>query len=144
MGLDIPLRSFPNGQPVRDAAQIKLLARLRAILPRTVRLRFEVALGIRGDLRAWDAAMETPTWWRPVEAETRIRDTQALQRRIRLKLRDGGVGDVVLLVAGTRHNRHVLRDQADALADLFPVRSSVILAALREGREPPGSGILLL
>jgi transcriptional regulator with XRE-family HTH domain len=144
VGLDISIRAFPNGQPVRDAAQLELLRRLRTVLPRGIRVRFEVPLGIHVDLRAWDAAIEAPDWWRPVEAETRLRDVQALQRRIRLKCRDGRVAQVVLVVADTRHNRHVLRVAADDLAELFPISSRDVLSALRAGREPSGSGILLI
>ena len=144
VGLDISIRAFPNGAPVRDAAQLELLGRLRAVLPRGLRLRFEVPLGIPGDLRAWDAAIEAPTWWRPVEAESRLRDVQALQRRIRLKCRDAQVEQVVLVVADTRHNRHVLRVAADHLAELFPASSRDLLAALRAGQGPLRSGILIL
>lgn len=144
VGLDVSIRAFPNGEPIRDAAQLALLARLRALLPRTVRLRSEVALGIAGDLRAWDAAIEAPTWWRPVEAESRLRDVQALQRRLRLKARDGGVEHVLLIVADTRHNRHVLRATADSLAETFPVSSGDARAALQAGRAPAASAVLLL
>ena len=144
LALDVALRAFPNGQPVRDAAQLALLGRLRAVLPSSTRLRIEVPLGIPGDLRAWDGAIDGIGWWRPVEAESRLRDVQAVQRRTRLKCRDAGVSDVILLVADTRHNRHVLRTHADTLAELFPCRPREVLTALRAGRAPTGSGILIL
>jgi hypothetical protein len=69
---------------------------------------------------------------------------QAVQRRIRLKARDAGLAEVVLVVADTRRNRHVLRTQADALAEMFPSGPRETLAALREGRPPNGSGIVLV
>ena len=144
LAMDVPLRAFPNGQPIRDAAQLDLLRRLRDVLPSTSRLRREVPLGIPGDLRAWDGAIEGVGWSRPVEAETRLRDVQALQRRIRLKCRDAGLAELVLVVADTRHNRHVLRCHADAFAEMFPSRPRETLSALREGRPPTGSGIVLL
>jgi transcriptional regulator with XRE-family HTH domain len=33
LGLDLPLRTFASGDPIRDVAQVALLARLRALLP---------------------------------------------------------------------------------------------------------------
>ena len=62
LGLDIPLRAYPNGDPVRDAAQLALLARFRALLPRSLRHRTEVPLGIPGDRRAWDDVIDGPGW----------------------------------------------------------------------------------
>lgn len=144
LGLDVPVRGFPNGEPVRDAAQLALLRRLQGVLASNSRLRYEVPLGIPGDLRARDGVIEGIGWWRPVEAESRIRDVQAVQRRTRLKCRDAGVSDVILVVADTRHNRHVLRTHAGALAEMFSCASREVLAALRAGRPPTGSGILIL
>jgi transcriptional regulator with XRE-family HTH domain len=144
LGLDVPIRGFPNGQTVRDAAQLELMRRLRALLPAGLRLRSEVPLGIQGDLRAWDGVIEGAGWWRPVELESRIRDVQALQGRVRLKCRDGNAPTVLLVVADTRHNRHVLRAAADELAEMFPVTSRDAIAALRSGRAPAGSAVVLL
>jgi len=69
LGLDIPLRAYPNGDAVRDAAQLALLARFRALLPAGLRHRTEVPLGILGDRRAWDEVLDGPGWSLPVEAE---------------------------------------------------------------------------
>ena len=142
-GLDIPLRAYPNGDPVRDAAQLALLAHFRALLPTGLRHRTEVPLGIAGDLRAWDEVVEGRGWSLPTEAETRIRDVQALRRRLALKCRDAGVDTMLLVLADTRHNRHVLRLAAADLAEAFPVRGRDALAALRRGDKPSGSAILL-
>jgi transcriptional regulator with XRE-family HTH domain len=144
IGLDISIRAFPNGLPVRDAAQLELLRRLRMALPASVRIRFEVALAIPGDLRAWDAVIEGAGWSRPIEAETRIRDVQALQRRVRIKSRDADLSGVILLVADTRHNRGVLRMHADAFAEQFPASPRELLATLRAGGAPPRGGVLIL
>ena len=144
LGLDVPIRAFPNGLGPRDAGQLALMARLRATVPASVRVRSEVTLGIPGDLRAWDAVLDGRGWSRPAELESRIRDIQALQRRIRIKCRDAGVSDVLLIVAGSRYNRHVNGGAADDLADMFPVRSREALAALRSGMPPNGSAIVVL
>lgn len=72
VGLDVPLRSFPVEDAVRDNAQIELLARLRRRLPRDLGWRTEVPLRMPGDRRAWDAVVERPGWRVAVEAETRL------------------------------------------------------------------------
>ena len=143
LGLDIPLRAFPNGDPVRDAPQLKVLARFRTPLPAMLRHRTEVPLGMPGDRRAWDEVIDGPGWSLPVEAETRIRDTQALRRKLALKCQDAGVDCMLLVVADTRHNRHVLRLAAADFAEAFPVSGRDALAALRRGEKPSGSAIVL-
>jgi transcriptional regulator with XRE-family HTH domain len=144
LGLDLPLRAYPNGDAVRDAASLALLARFRALLPAGLRHRTEVPLGIPGDRRAWDDVVDGPGWSLPVEAETRLRDVQALHRKLSLKCRDGKVDRMLLLVADTRHNRHVLRLAAAEFDAAFPVRGRDALAALRAGRCPDGSAVVLL
>jgi hypothetical protein len=95
-----------------------------------------VPIPIHGDRRAWDAIA--------VEAETRLRDIQALERRIALKQRDGGVDVVILLVNDTAANRRVLAAHREALRARFPLDGRAILAALRAGRAPQDSGIVVL
>ena len=144
VGLDLPLRTYPAGEPIRDAAQLALLARLRALLPPELRWRTEVPLAIEGDRRAWDAVIEGRGWRLPVDAESRLRDVQAFSRRLALKQRDDRSACVVLLVADTRHNRHVLRLAGPDLAAAFPTPGRAALAALSIGERPPGSAIVLL
>lgn len=144
LGLDLPLRAYPNGDSIRDAAQLALLARFRALLPATTRHRTEVPLDIPGDRRAWDEVIDAATWSLPIEAESRLRDVQALKRRINLKCRDAAAGRIVLLVADTRHNRHVLRMYEAEFAAEYPMPGRVALAALRAGHRPEGSSVILL
>jgi transcriptional regulator with XRE-family HTH domain len=144
LGLDIHLRGYPSGEAVRDAAQLGLLARFRTRLPSDLRHRSEVPLGIPGDRRAWDEVILGPGWSLPVEAETRLRDVQALHRRFALKCRDGGVDRAILLIANTRHNRHVLRLASTEFEAAFPVPGKVALAALDRRVIPPGSAVILL
>jgi transcriptional regulator with XRE-family HTH domain len=144
LGLDVPLRVFPAGDPIRDVAQLALLAKLRARVAPSLRWRTEVPLSIPGDRRAWDAVIEGRGWRVPVEAETRLRDVQACSRRVALKRRDDSSGLVMLLVADTRHNRHVLRLAAPDLAVEFPIPGRVALASLVKGERPAGSAILVL
>jgi transcriptional regulator with XRE-family HTH domain len=144
LGLDLSLRAFPNGDRVRDAGQLALMSRIRSELPATIRLRPEVPLGIPGGRRAWDGMLIAAGWTLPVEAETRLRDVQMLLRRLSLKSRDAGAGRLLLVVADTRHNRHVLRIAADEFAETFPVPGRRALAAIKRGQQPEGSSLLLL
>jgi transcriptional regulator with XRE-family HTH domain len=144
LGLDLPLRAFPAGEPIRDAAQLALLAKLRGLLPAGVRWRTEVPLPIPGDLRAWDAVIEGRGWQVPVEAETRLRDMQALSRRLGLKQRDDRHEVLILLVGDTRHNRHVLKLAGPDLVGSFPTPGRAVMGALRNGERPTASGIVLL
>jgi hypothetical protein len=55
VGLELNVRAYPGGRPVRDHAHLRLLARLSAALPDGVGWCTEVPLPRSGDLRAWDA-----------------------------------------------------------------------------------------
>lgn len=143
VGLDLALRCYPAGDPLRDRAQLALLERLRARLHASLRWSTEVALPIEGDLRAWDAVIRGRDWRRPVEAETVLDDLQALERRLALKRRDGGEDHLILLVADTARNRRALAAAPGSFADL-PLRTRAILAALGRGDEPGGSRIVIL
>jgi hypothetical protein len=144
VGLDLPLRAFPAGEPIRDRAQLALLDRLRIRLGPGLTWRTEVPIDRHGDQRAWDAAIGGPGWTVAVDAETRLYDVQALSRRVALKRRDSRTDVVVLLIASTRHNRSALRlARADLAAD-FPLDGTAVLAALAASRQPPASGIVLL
>jgi hypothetical protein len=142
VGLDLVLRTYPRGDPLRDAGHTRLLERLRGRLHHSVVFRTEVPLPIAGDLRAWDALVGGQGWQVPVEAETVIDDGQALQRKLALKLRDGGFDHVILLVADTSRNREALA--AMPMTARFSMSSRAVLAALREGRDPGASGVVIL
>lgn len=144
VGLDLSARLFPGATPLRDAAQVELLSDFRATLHRSLRWATEVPLPIAGDQRAWDAAVSGPDWCFGVEAETLPRDAQALIRRLQLKLRDGGLDGVLLVLRHTRRTREFLHASADELAGAFPVpgrRASELLAA---GFEPDGNAAILV
>jgi hypothetical protein len=80
-----------------------------------------------------------------VEAETRPRDVQALQRRLASKRRDDPqIAGVVLLLANTRHNRALAKEHVEALRTDFPVSASTLMAALAGGRYPGGNGFILI
>jgi transcriptional regulator with XRE-family HTH domain len=144
VGLDLSVRLYPGADPVRDTAHVRLLERLRAELHPSLAWRTEVPLPIPGDLRAWDAVIGARDWQIAVEAETRIADAQALQRRLSRKVRDGRVTHVILLVADTKRNRESAAAWGSGLGAMFPTRARVVLDALRNGTDPGGSGIVIL
>jgi hypothetical protein len=129
VGLRLAVRTYPDGDPVADRAQLALLGRFRACLPEHARWLSEVPIPIQGDRRAWDAISIVAGFRFAVEAETRLRDIQALERRIALKQRDGGVDVVILLVNDTAANRRVLAAHREALRARFPLDGRAILAA---------------
>lgn len=144
VGLRVGARSFPTGDPVRDAGQLRLLERFVALLPALARVDREAVLPIPGDLRAWDALVSLDGRRAGCEAETRLRDIQALERRLGAKLRDGGVDVLILVVSDTAYNRTVLDDHREALRALLPVDGLDIRRALRNGRLPARNGLILV
>jgi transcriptional regulator with XRE-family HTH domain len=144
MGLEFSGRSYPSGDPVRDRAHVQLLVRLHEALPVGCPWRTEVPLAIPGDLRSLDAVTELAGRRIGIEAETRLADLQAVERRAQLKKRDARLDVLVLLVADTRRNREVLRLHRDGLRTSFPLGTRRVLAAMRMGEPPPANGIVLL
>jgi hypothetical protein len=97
------------------------------------------------DQRAWDAAIEVGGKRFGIEAETRLGDIQALQRRIALKLRDDpATAHAILLLADTRRNRTVVRANLEALRSGFPVEAAAAVEALSSGLDPGGSSVVLV
>ena len=140
LGHELSLRAFPVGSPVRDAAQRDVLSALQRIVSPGFRWRFEVGLDIPGDKRAWDAWLDGPGDV-AIDAETRLRDVQALQRRLELKWRDSGEPRLILVVTASRHNRRVIREHRAALASTLPLDTRAVLDALRAGEVPRANGI---
>jgi transcriptional regulator with XRE-family HTH domain len=144
VGLDLSVRTYPNGSPLRDKAQLALIQRFRERLATKLTVRTEVALMIAGDLRAWDMVVYGAGEPIGVEAETRLVDLQALERKITLKMRDGGLSRVVLLVAATRGNKTAVRHAMDAIRASYPIEGRTALRLLVDGQDPGGSALILL
>jgi transcriptional regulator with XRE-family HTH domain len=144
VGLRLIVRAVPGGDPPLDAGQLALLGRLRRELAATIRMVTEVPLPIAGDRRAWDAMLRMPDDAVAVEAETRITDLQALERRCALKQRDGRIQRLILLIADTRANRGVLSLHREVLRPRFPLEPRQLLGDLRRGQLPAQSGIVVL
>jgi transcriptional regulator with XRE-family HTH domain len=144
VGLDLSVRCYPGGQPLRDAASIALMGRFMAEIHRSLRVLTEVPFPESGDRRAWDIVVVGRGWRHGAEAETRPRDRQALERRLALKLRDGDVSSMSLVLLDSRHNRDFVRSNAAAFEERFPIPGRRALEALRAGVDPGGNSIILL
>lgn len=145
VGLEVGVRLFPDGDPIRDAGQVRLLERLRARLPASIRWRVEVPIIGRQDRRAWDAIIDGHGCTDGVEAETRIADLQAAERRIALKARDDPtIEHVVVLVSDTRSNRHALALARESLRAQYPLDTRAAMASLAGGHCPGANAIVVL
>jgi transcriptional regulator with XRE-family HTH domain len=143
LGIDIAMQTYPAGPPLRDAGHTNLLNRFNRQLAAAWHVTREAPMPIAGDKRAWDERLDGPTSI-GVEAETRPHDLQALQRRMALKRRDGGVRRMVLVISATERNRRVLREVLPALRSSLPLGSREVLSALRAGLDPGADGIVVL
>jgi transcriptional regulator with XRE-family HTH domain len=146
LGLDLSVKVYPGGDPLRDAASVARLEALAARVSRPLRFRTEVPLPERDDgfeQRAWDAEVRGAGLRTTFELEMRIRDAQAVERRITLKRRDDPPDRFVLLVAATRHNRRMLADHPRFFRDLPRLRPSTVFRALAAGHHPP-TGLILM
>jgi hypothetical protein len=144
VGLRIALKTYPDGDPARDAGHLGLAERFRRRLPPGTTWRTEVPLPIPGDRRAWDGVAILLGRTAGCELEMRLGDVQALERRVTLKERDGDVDVVILVIAETKHNRRMLDLHRDELRGLLPLDSRQVLASFGQGRLPDRSGIVLL
>lgn len=146
LGLELSVRLFPGGEPIRDAAQAKRIARLLAQVAPRLRPRTDVPLpqrpGERPERRAWDVVLDDSTERTVMEFESRLSDVQELTRRHNLKRRDDAAQHFLLVVADTDHNRRVLREYAALFSELPRLRTANVLAQLRAGRHPP-TGLIL-
>jgi transcriptional regulator with XRE-family HTH domain len=150
LGLEASLRFFPSGDPIRDRAHAALLERLRARCHRSLVWRTEMPFPAPGDQRAWDALIRGvdpvsgDPWRVGVEAETRPNDLQALDRRLALKGRDGGVDWMVLLLLASRHNREFLAGHGSVLRARFPLEGRRALELLAAGAPLGQNAVIML
>jgi transcriptional regulator with XRE-family HTH domain len=115
VGLDVRVHAYPGPEPIRDAAQVRLIGRFLAKISPTLAFRAEVPLPAPGDLRAWDGWIS------------------------------GFIdGDGIPLEADTRANRAALDIAGPTVRERFPVPRRVAWRALAAGRHPGGSVLVLL
>ena len=143
VGLDLWVRAYPGGAPVRDAGHLQLLARFEARLPASVRCHREWPMPNSRDRRALDMLLAGLPLRTGVEAETMLDDLQALERDINLKRHDAELDRMILLVRDSRRNRDILRS-TDALQRSFPMSTRATMTALVRGQDPGADGIVVL
>lgn len=153
VGLELAARAYPGGDAIRDSAHVGLIQRFRRSVGTAMPVRFEVPIvdadlaRVRSgyaDRRAWDAVVSLGGGRLAVEAETRVRDVQALLRKLELKRRDGNVERLVLLLNDTAHNRRVAGNSASLLQAAFPGSVRATLRAIRAGQLPAQDAVILL
>ena len=145
VGLEVSVKLYPVGSPVRDAASLAAIGRFVELLGQPLWLRREVVLPGDRDKRAWDGRVEGGERPGSMESESHVWDIQALARRIALKQRDDpGAGVLILVLNRTTHHRRVLAEHREALRAQFPLDGAAIARELRAGRVPTASGIILV
>ena len=144
VGLDLTLRSYPGGSPIRDAAQVELIEELCALLHPSIGWSTEVPLPRHGDPRAWDLVMRGTDWRCAAEAETGPRDAQALLRRLAIKQRDGDMDTVILLLRPTVQTRRFLQEAGVSIRSAFPIDGVAALERLRRGDPPGGNAVIVV
>jgi hypothetical protein len=143
VGLELSLRAYPAGRGIRDDAQAAVLERFVSLVVPPWSFATEVPMPIPGDLRAWDGVLRGVCKI-GVDAETRIRDLQALDRRVMLKLRDSELDRALIILPDTRSNRATLASTTASLKPNYPIPGAVALEALREGRDPGGNAVIVV
>jgi transcriptional regulator with XRE-family HTH domain len=143
LGLEMSVGLHPAGPPVRDRAHLALIERLRGRVSPAFRWRTEVPIPIPGDLRSADVVIDSASFGILVEAETRLTDVQAVERRVGAKQRDLGLERVILLLADTGINRRTVA-RVPELARRFPVSARACLHAMAAGHDPGGDSIVFL
>ena len=144
VGLELSVRSYPGGQPIRDAAHVALLADFRLGLHRSIKWSTEVPMPILQDARAWDGFLQSTGWRYGVEAETAPNDSQALIRRVQQKQRDSQVDGVMLVLRPTRQTLEFLAVTSRVLHEAFPVDGDQAMKSLRGGIDPGGSAVIVV
>lgn len=144
LGMELSLGLHPAGDPIRDRGHQALMGRFRATLGPAWQVTAETPLPGPSDPRAWDLLLRLGDLRVGVEAETRIRDIQALARRLRQRERDGGADAIVLLLSDSAVNGRTVGELRTALGADWGASPRTLWRCLRAGSPLPGSGLLLV
>jgi transcriptional regulator with XRE-family HTH domain len=145
LGIEASVTLHPIGPAIRDAGHEALIRRLVQLLSPAWHMVREAPFPNPGDPRWWDLLLRSSAGFLVgIEAETRIRDLQALVRRMRERGRDGGVDQMVIILSDSAHNRQLVDGLRTALGEGFDSPPRELLRALRRGDPLPGSGVILM
>lgn len=144
VGLRLRIRAYPEGAPIRDAAQIQLIREFRLRNP-ALRLRLEVPVAaFPGDLRAFDAVAELGGTRCAIEFLTRFHDAQAQLRAAQIKQAAARIDRLVLVVRGSHANQRAVAGVRDVLDGTVRLATRSVLAALAASRDPGDNAIVFL
>lgn len=145
VGLDVSMRAFPGGSPLRDAGQLRLLDRFRRLVGDAWNWRTEVPVSADPrDRRAFDVVLSRGARRVAAEAIGRVVDAQGQVRPIELKAATSGVDRVVLILSDSRQSRAAVAAGRPTLEPAFPCPARVALTALRAGELPPGNAVIFV
>ena len=145
VGLDLSIRAFPGGSPLRDAGQLRLLERFHALIGDAWTWRTEVPVSADPrDRRAFDSVLSRDVRQVAVEAVSRIVDAQGQVRPIMLKEEAAEIDCIVLVVPGSRANRLAVALARPTLEPAFPGDRRATLAALRTGEVPSANALIFV
>ena len=145
LGLRLRIGIYPQGKPIADGVQLRLLRELSRQLAPELTWRSEVPLPINGDLRAWDAVISSRDDRAGIEGISRLGAIDVTIRRVQQKQRDDPrVRSVLLAVADTVRNRDAIATAGNTLRDSFPLDTGGVMRDLRRGRIPRVNGIVLI
>lgn len=143
VGIDVSLRTFAAGSPLRDIGQLRLLERFGELIGTGWEWRSEVPVSTDPrDRRAFDAVVRGAGGSAAVEAIVRLVDVQEQTRRIVSKQSAAGIDTLILVLADTSHNRLAAAAGAATLRPAFPIGPRRALACLRGGVPPDGNAIV--
>ncbi len=145
VGLDVPFRGYPGPSPLRDAAQLRILARARDRIGNGWTWRTEMPVSTDPlDRRAVDAVVIGAGGRIGLEIISRLTDAQAQVRAAVLKQGSATLDRMLLVLADSRHNRRALLEGTATIRPAFPLGSRALLTDLRAGRLPASNGVLLV
>lgn len=144
VGMRARIKVYPEGAPIRDAAQIALIRAFRERLGPAAKFLVEQPVTRNeGDIRAFDATFELLGGC-GLEFVTRFYDCQAQLRAALIKQRDSGLDRLILIVKATHSNRRAVEAAADVIATTFPLGTRTVLAALASARDPGANGLVFV
>ncbi len=145
VGMRVRIQAYPEGEPLRDAPQLQLMRGFRARLPAGTPFQTEVPVtSDPRDARAWDAVIVVAGCRCALEFVTRFHDCEAQLRQFQLKLRDGDVQRLVVVVKASRANRRAIGVAADLVATAYPLGTRQVMRALARGEAPGSNGLALI
>lgn len=144
VGMRARIKVYPEGAPIRDAAQVALIGAFGKRLGPAAKLLIEQPVSpATGDLRAFDATLDLPGGC-GLEFVTRFHDCQSQLRQGLLKQRDSGLCRLIFVVRATHANRRAMAAAADVIATTFPLNTRAVMAALQAAKDPGANGLVFV